>query len=174
MLNEKSFNATLKAITKNADQLAAQIHDAGMFALLQANQHGNTGFAQRLIEAMGKKHDAMRVARWLVHYGCMTITKGEVKYRKRKDITSPEHFDANIEAAEQSPYWVLTPQGDVTVKIDVIARLEGIVRSISNAHKKQAEGKEVQITHEDALAEVQALIAKLKAQPAPATEIITL
>ena len=50
-INEKQFNSTIKAIKSNAESLAQSIHDAGVFAIAQANLHGNDGFAVRLMEA---------------------------------------------------------------------------------------------------------------------------
>lgn len=167
-LNEKTFNTILKKINKTSEQLARDIHDAGMFAIFQANQFGNVGFAERLMEAIGRKHDAQRVAKWLVKYGKIAIVKNKVTYRNAKDI-NPETFDAVLAEAEATPYWELTPKTNVTVSLDILSRLEAILHSVENMHKKQSEGKDVVIEHEEILPDVKALIEKFKANPALVT-----
>ena len=75
---EKTFNSNIATIKKGSEALAQAIHAAGMFALAQANEHGNIGFAVRLVEAMGKKHDAQRVVKWLCHFGKFDVKKYEI------------------------------------------------------------------------------------------------
>ena len=42
---EKSFNSNIAAIKKGAEAMAMAIHNAGLFAIAQANEHGNIGYA---------------------------------------------------------------------------------------------------------------------------------
>src|SRR3970040_1648572 len=109
MLNEKGFNKALATIKKQGDELAQAIHDAGLFAVSQANEHGNTGFGVRLMEALGRKHDAKRVEKWLCTFGKFGIKDGELVYRKRKDINA-ENLDSTLQKASDTPYWELTKQ----------------------------------------------------------------
>jgi len=109
MLNEKSFNAAIKRIKTTSEEFAATIHEAGLFAIAQANEHGNVGFGARLIEAMGKKHDRQRVVSWMVKYGKFGVKNGLIVYRSRKDITVA-NLDATLAQAEAVPYWELTPE----------------------------------------------------------------
>jgi hypothetical protein len=166
MLNDKGFNGALVAIKKSSDGLAQLIHDAGIFAIAQVNEHGNDGFAVRLVEAMGKKHDAQRVVNWLVRFGKLGVKKGAIVYRNRKDIT-PETLPVWIERAEATPYWDLTPQKQLVEHVDYL----GMVASIINKHKavikKQEEGKEVEEKNVSILPELEALYAKLTAKAAP-------
>ena len=162
MLNEKGFNATLVAIKKQSEGLAQAIHDAGMFAVQQVNEHGNIGFGVRLIEAMGKKHDAQRVVNWLVHYGKFGVKKGEIVFKARKDIT-PATIDAFITKANENPYWVHTPQKKLVERINYLTLLESMVNKHKAAQKKIEGGEQVEELNAGLLPEIEAIIAKMKA-----------
>ena len=157
--NEKSFNGILKAIAKSGEALAVYIHEAGLFALVQVNEHGNDGFAVRLIEAMGKKHDAKRVEKWLCHFGKLGMKADKLVYRARRDI-NPETIDAVLRDANDTPYWELTEQEHHAFKFNGLSMLESIVRRYNTAQEKANAGEEVVIEHDDVLAEVQAVIKK--------------
>ncbi len=168
---EKSFNATLKAIGTGGEKLASLIHSAGLFALAQVNEHGNTGFGERLLEAMGKKHDAKRVEKWLCHFGKFGMKSGALVYRARRDIL-PENLDAWAEKAEATPYWELTEQEHHKFSFDAISMLQGILNRHAKAKEKEAAGDEVSIANESALADVTAILnryalAKSTQQPVP-------
>lgn len=160
MINDKQFNSTIKAIKGNSEALAQAIHEAGVFAIAQANLHGNDGFAQRLIEAMGKKHDAQRVATWLMKFGKLGIKKGIMVFRKRLDIT-PENALSFVDKAEALPYWELTSQPQLKMTIDYLALLHGIVKRHSTAEESRKEGKEVTELHPEVLAQVKELLVKI-------------
>jgi hypothetical protein len=159
-INEKQFNATIKAINGNSEALAQAIHEAGLFAIAQANLHGNDGFAVRLIEAMGKKHDAQRVATWLMKFGKLGVKKGIMVYRKRLDIT-PENAQSFVDKADATPYWELTSQPQIKMTIDYLALLHSIVKRHSTAEESRKEGKEVTELHPEVLAQVKELLKKL-------------
>lgn len=169
MLNEKGFNAALKRIKINADTLAQAIHDAGIFAIAQANEHGNIGFGTRLVEAMGKKHDAQRVVTWLCHFGKFGVKGGELVYRARKDI-GPDKIEATIAAAEATPYWELTKQKELTYKVDYLALLNSLLNRHEKAEELRAEGREVDESNITVLDEVRELIARHQAAAAKAVE----
>lgn len=166
-LNEKTFNAALKTITGTGEKLASSIHDAGCFAIAQANEHGNIGFAVRLRDAMGKKHDAQRVVTWLCHFGKIGVKDGMLVYRKRKDI-QPENMDAWLVKAEATPYWEFTKQKQLIEKIDYLAMLKSISTKHKNAQIKLDEGGQVVESNVGVLIEVEKLLAKLTAKAAPA------
>lgn len=163
--NEVSFNKALKAITKSGEALADYIHYAGLFALAQVNEHGNDGFAVRLLEAMGKKHDAARVEKWLCHYGKLGMKAGKLVYRARRDITA-ETIDAILAEATATPYWELTEQTHHVFRFNCLSMLESIVRRSDTAKQKIAAGEEVEIAGPDLVADVTALIAKHQAHAA--------
>ncbi len=160
MINDKQFNTTIKAIKGNAESLAQAIHEAGIFAIAQANIHGNDGFAQRLIEAMGKKHDAQRVATWLMKFGKLGVKKGVMVFRKRLDIT-PENAQSFVDKAESMPYWELTSQPQLKMTIDYLSLLHGIIKRHNTAEESRKEGKEVVELHPEVLAQVKELLIKI-------------
>jgi hypothetical protein len=160
--NEKGFNSTLVAIKKSGEALAQYIHNAGMFALEQVNTHGNDGFAVRLLEAMGKKHDAARVEKWLCHYGKLGMKAGKLVYRARRDINA-ETIEAMLTEAEATPYWELTEQTHHVFKFNGLSMLQAIVNRLTTAKEKAAAGVEVEIISPEVVEEVSALLAKHKA-----------
>lgn len=176
MINEKGFNAALKRIKTNADTLAQAIHEAGLFAIAQVNEHGNDGFGARLVEAMGKKHDAQRVVTWLCHFGKFGVKNNKLVYRARKDIT-PDKLDSFLKNAEVTPYWELTRQPDLKFKVDYLSMLTSILKRHEKAEELRDEGKEVDESNVAVLDEVKAIIAKYqeaakKATAAPAQDIV--
>ena len=168
-LTEKSFNSTLKAISKNGEALAQDIHDAACFALRQANEHGNVGFGTRLVEAMGKKHDVKRVEKWLCHFGKFGMKKGELVYRARRDIL-PENLEAQQDKAEAMPYWELTEQEHHKFTFDGVAMLHSIMNRYANAQGRLNAGiKDVEIKNESVVADIQAILDKY----APKAPVVT-
>lgn len=162
VINEVGFNKALKAITKSGEALADYIHSAGLFALAQVNEHGNDGFAVRLLEAMGKKHDAARVEKWLCHFGKLGMKAGKLVYRARRDIT-PENLEAVLTEAQNTPYWELTAQTHHIYRFNCLSMLESIINRQATAKEKAAAGEEVEFIGPDLVADVQAIIAKHKA-----------
>ena len=160
MINDKQFNSTIKAIKGTSEALAQSIHEAGVFAIAQANIHGNDGFAQRLIEAMGKKHDSQRVATWLMKFGKLGIKKGIMVFRKRLDINA-ENAQSFVDQAELLPYWELTSQPQLKMPIDYMALLQGIVKRHTTAEEGRKEGKDITELHTEVLDQVREMLKKL-------------
>lgn len=164
IINEKDFNKSLVSIKKQGESLATEVHNAGMFALLQANTHGNTGFGVRLIEALGKKHDAKRVEKWLMHFGKFGIKDGLLCYRKRKDITA-ENFDATMQKAEATPYWELTAQEHAVFKVDYLAQLKSLLAKHEKAVQLRSEGKDAEEKNEGLLGALKAVLQAHETAP---------
>lgn len=171
MLNEKSFNGALKAIKGQSEKLAETIHEAGLFAISQANEHGNDGFAVRLVEAMGKKHAAQAVVTWLCTYGKLGVKKGVLVYRARKDIV-PENLDAWLVKATEHPYWEKLEKKELAFSVDLLAGLENLLNRYSQAKTKEAEGKEVNIAHAEMVNAIVKMVADNKAMVKPASEVV--
>lgn len=168
MLNitEKSYNQNLKVIAVTGERFAQAVHEAGLFALHQVNIHGNSTFATRLMEAVGRKHDAKRIEKWLCYFGKLGMNKQALVYKARKDIT-PENVDAKLKEAETIPYWELTVQEHHKEVADIITLLQQIPKRIIKLQQKEAAGAEVEIRNLSALNDVNSLIEKLtkKAEP---------
>lgn len=156
---QKAFNSSLATIKASGEKLAAAVHAAGLIALQQANEHGNDGFGVRLMEALGKKHDAKRVEKWLCHFGKFGMKAGKLVYRARRDI-APENLDAWAKKADECPYWELTVQEHHKFVFDGIGMLSAIVNRHAKAKEHEAAGDAVEIRNEGILAEVQGIINK--------------
>lgn len=168
MMNEKSFNAALKNIHKSGESLAQSIHEAGLFAIAQANEHGNTGFGVRLMDAIGKKHDAKRVEKWLCTFGKFGIKDGVLVFRKRKDI-GPENLEATLEKANAMPYWELTKQEHHKFHVNYLTILQGMLKKHEKAEALRTEGKEADEENIAILDEVKVLIARYQQAAQQAT-----
>jgi hypothetical protein len=169
MLNEKSFNQAINTIKTGSEALATAIHNAGIFAIAQANEHGNIGFGTRLIEAMGRKHDVKRVEKWLCTFGKFGMKAGVLVYRNRKDIKA-ETLQAFIDKAEVIPYWELTEQEHHVFSVDYLSALYSLFNKSKKAEELRLEGKEVDEKNVAILEEIKTLLLRheLSAQTAVA------
>lgn len=136
--DDKRFNKNLKAISTSAESLAKLIHESAMYALSQVNIHGNDGFAVRLVEAMGRKHDVERVEKWFCYYGKLGMKAGKLVFRKNKKI-QPETIDAIMAEAAATPYWELNPQRHNVQSIDYLSLLAGIIKRRATISQKNSE-----------------------------------
>lgn len=159
IVTEKSFNSALTIIKKSGESLAQAIHEAGCFAINQANIHGNIGFGVRLMEAIGRKHDAKRVEKWLCTFGKFGMKAGELVYRKRKDIHE-ENYAAALEKANSTPYWELTQQEHCVFTVDYLAGIKSLVAKHDKAESLRGEGKEADEKNVAILDEVKAILAR--------------
>ena len=156
---EKLFNNAIKQIKGQSENLAQAIHDAGLFAIAQVNEHGNDGFGVRLIDAMGKKHDTQRVVNWLVKFGKFGVKNGVLIYKNRKDIL-PENLPTWIENADKTPYWELTPQKKIVEKVDYLAMVASIIKRHQKVEKDNLEGKEIEEKNIDVLKDLSLILEK--------------
>ena len=160
IIDELGFRVLLTTITKEADEMANNIHAAGMYALKQVNCDGNYNFASLLIDALGKKHDKKRVIAWLTFYGKLSNTKDKgLVYRKRKDIVS-ENVEAWLTRADKTPYWEHTPQEEGSFSVDYLSMLISIFNKHNRAEELKGTGKAVKETHIGVLEEIKAIIKR--------------
>lgn len=157
IISQERFDTLISTIEIQGEQFANNIHEAGLHAIAQANQHGNIGFATRLMDAIGKKHARERVKSWLIKFGKFTLKDRAIVYLKRADI-KPENLDSWLEKADATPYWELTNEAEAKVTIDY---LQIIKSAIEKAGKEAAKGKEVTEKHVEAKVELQALLERL-------------
>ena len=134
------FNKVLSSISKSSDTLANEIHIAGLYALKMVNESGQSGPASRLVTALGEKHDMNRVVKWLCHFGKLQWAKGQIVYKKRKDITEAT-ADGFMERATETPYWKLTAQTKPSHTFDYLTMIKGILRQHKKANQLEGEGK---------------------------------
>lgn len=159
MLNAKGFKSALINISKKSDELADLIHKAGMYALDQANTYGNFAPGYDLVDALGKKHDAKRVVIWLCHFGKFTVSNGILKASKKPVMEGWK------EAAQAMPYYELTKQDKLIVKIDYLAMIKAVLAKQTKAQKMRDDGKEVIESNTEVLEKLSQFITQLE-QPA--------
>ena len=102
----KHFPRNLAAKFQENKVSDEDIHQYCLYALEQSLQHGNTGFAIRLLEFLGRKYKTKRkIAFWFCKYGNFKINRdGRLVYRKRKDVRSINILDA-LAKASNIPYY---------------------------------------------------------------------
>lgn len=157
---EAGYNKALDDIRVAGKQLSDNIHLAGLYALLQANLHGNIGFGTRLLEAIGARHDCQRVANWLVAFGKFGIKDKALVYRNRKDI-KPESIDAFFEKAANCPYWQLTPPKALKETYDYLTMLKSIIAKHDKKGEQEQKGKTISEVNTHVLDEVKSLLDRL-------------
>lgn len=83
-----------------------QLHQHCMFALKQNIEHGQTGFAVRLLEKLENRHQVKRrIAWWFCKFGKFKINRfGRLEYRQRKNVTK-ENIDACLRIASDIPFY---------------------------------------------------------------------
>lgn len=152
-----TFNKVLSSISKSSDTLANEIHTAGLYALKMVNESGQSGPASRLVTALGDKHDMNRVVKWLCHFGKLQWAKGQIVYKKRKDI-SEATAAGFMERANETPYWKLTAQTKPSHTFDYLTMIKGILRQHKKAGELEGEGKIVSEKNVHFLKELETLI----------------
>lgn len=168
---DKQFASTIAFIAKGTEAVANSIHLAGLYALQQANVHGNVGFGVRLIEALGGKHDVKRVEKWLCHFGKFGMKEGLLVFRKRKDINET-NLDAWNEKSANCPYWTLTPVEHHKFSVDYLTMLKGLLNKHRKAEALREEGKEAEEHNTGVLIEVEKLLAKFAPAEQPVNPAI--
>ena len=166
---EKQFKKSLANIVTCGDSLARHITDSGLFAIAQANLHGNVTAGIMLLEAMGKKHDKARVIIWLVNFGKFAYSKDKgLTYRNRKDIL-PENVDSWIIGASETPYYEFSKQAEPEFKVDVYKALASLIARPAKVEKAADEkGKEFTLLHGDMIGALQEVLAQFTpVTPAP-------
>src|SRR5688500_2767950 len=154
---DKVFDATVKRISKKAEDVSQDLHSAGLYCINQANQFNSADKAQRLIEAIGNKQDIRRVARWMQTFGKIGVKNNLLVFKKRKDIT-PANADGWLKKADATPYWELTPQPKLEVTFDYLAMLNSILNRAANKPKLEEEGKTVHEKNVAVLEEIKGII----------------
>jgi hypothetical protein len=161
--NDKEFHVLCQRIKVSGDVLATTIHNAGLYALQQVNIHGQTHHGLMLIEAVGTKHDKVRILKWLMFFGKFGYKNKLLIYKKRKDI-APENVDNWLKRADETPYWDLTPQPEMEVTIDYLSMLKSIVSRHEGIPNLEEAGKKVTEKNVGVLAEVSKLLKKFGAE----------
>ena len=66
-----------------------KLHQYCLYAIRQCIEYGNSGFATRLLEMLGKRHATKRkIAWWFCTFGKFGIDKaGRLVYRQRRSVT---------------------------------------------------------------------------------------
>lgn len=150
VIGDKDFDALCKNINTKSEDLALDLHHAGLYCINQANLFNNAHPAQRLIEAIGDKQDIRRVARWMQAFGKLGVKKNLLVFKKRKDIT-PANAEGWLKKANEVPYWMYTPQPQLEITYDYLAMITSIVNKAANKGKIEEEGKQVTEKNVDVL-----------------------
>lgn len=102
----KPFPKGLAKLLEDKNVLDEELHQYCLYALNQCIEHGNTGFATRLLEMLGKRYQTKkRIAWWFCKFGKFGINKaGRLVYRKRSNIAKEAARDC-LERANAVPFY---------------------------------------------------------------------
>ena len=106
ILSKDALNARINWIKSRSSRIDEAIHQAAVSALhyLNTPEIQDVGYAQRLVDALGKAHRRETLKAWFMHYGKCQLKDNQLVFLKRRDIT-PENFKKFIEDAEDKPFW---------------------------------------------------------------------
>ena len=160
----KAINAKISSIAKRGASLDADIQLAACSVLAHIDQHGDVTLADRLVNAMPKSGRKLALVEFMLAFGKLAVLKANSKENKAA-IESGRVFayakdkDTDIEGAIAKPWYEFKKEAAVSEAFDVQASVKAILTRMAKAAK---EGK--RIDHkEEAIAEVQALLAALQA-----------
>lgn len=107
IMKKEALSAGIKSFKNQAIKLDERLHTLAVSALYYMNQPEiqDTGYAQRLIDALGKATRNETLKAWFMLHGKCTIKDGIVTFRKSKHIT-PENWEIKTLAAAELPFWV--------------------------------------------------------------------
>ena len=130
--------AKLLADRKISDE---RLHQYCLYALSQCIEHGNTGFAIKLLEMLGKRHPTKRkIAWWFCTFGNFGINKeGRLVYRKRRSIIK-EDIKECVAKASAVPFY---SDKLGTVKIAKLSTTPVISKKISISREHGGESSSV-------------------------------
>ena len=107
----KPFSKSLKKLISEQRVSNDELHLYCLYALRQCLEHGNTGFAPRLLEMLGNRHVTKRkIAWWFCKFGMFRINKeGRLEYRKRRNMTE-EGFMESLAKANVDPFYSISAE----------------------------------------------------------------
>lgn len=102
----KPFPKGLPRLLEDKKISDEKLHQYCLYALNQCIEYGDTGFATRLLEMLGKRYQTKkRIAWWFCKFGKFGIDKaGRLVYRKRSNI-SKEDIGGCLERADAVPFY---------------------------------------------------------------------
>lgn len=142
----KQFNKNLLAIKKSGEAMDKVMHESAMFALEQANKHGNTNFVNQLISALGRNVRKEAMITWFRSFGLLVWNDKEkvFKYSKDKKImveSVPLSVEDALEIAESRPFYEFSVEKAEIKKLDTYVSFQAFISRMRSAAKN---GKQVE------------------------------
>jgi hypothetical protein len=150
LINDNQAKANIIELRTTGAKQDKLIHETGLYAINQANQHGNTNSMNDLVRALNKSARKEALYAWLRdHAKVVKLTTGLMEYRKDKklfdkldgilvEITT----EKALELAEFVPFWDYTKEATPATKTDALEQLNNLINRLTN-FKGTVEHKEV-------------------------------
>lgn len=141
LITDKQAKSNIVSIKANGVKMDALIHETGVFAVAQANLHGNTTVMNQLVGALNKSARKEALVTWFRdHAKVAQLKTGLLEYRKDRKLynTVPMQDKAEvtieqaIENANNIPFWAYTKEAKPVSSYDVLSRLESLLNSAKN------------------------------------------
>lgn len=106
ILTKEALTKGIKGYKDKAAKMDATLHQLALSALYYMNRPEvqDIGYAQRLIDSLGKSTRNETLKAWFMHNGKCTIKENIVKFSNKKDIT-PENWEIKVLALADMPFW---------------------------------------------------------------------
>ena len=107
ILSKDALNKGIRGYKKLSAKQDEMLHQLAVSALYYMNQPEiqDVGYAQRLIDALGKSTRNETLKAWLMLHGKCNIKDNIVSFKKAKAIT-PENWEIVTLAAADIPFWM--------------------------------------------------------------------
>lgn len=148
LLTKAELPKAIESIANRGNKLDADIHIAACSSLSIFAEHGDTGFVNRLYNALPKGTRKQAMTSWLISYGQLSAntesTKGEQPFVKDANKAA-----TRLDEAIADPWFDHKPDPKPDEVFDLMAAVSAII--------KKAKGK--QLAHAELLAPLQAIVA---------------
>lgn len=145
-INDAVAKKNIASIKKSGAAMDKLIHDTGMYAIFHANTHGNTTPLNSLVSALGKSIRAEGFKVWVRDHCRVVIKKdGTFSYSKNRKLYGEggKEIDVNqaLENANKVPFYDYTKESQPVSQVDVLSRIESLIKLVSQGEKKLVAGK---------------------------------
>lgn len=145
-IDDKTASKNILAIKSNGAKLDQLIHSTGMYAIYHASMHGNTQPLNKLVSALNKSTRTEAFKVWVRDHSKVVEKKdGTFEYRKDRKLYDEQgkiiEIEQALELANVTPFFEYTKESKPVSQVDVLSRIESLIKLISQGEKTLVAGK---------------------------------
>lgn len=164
IIGAQAIKGAIANIKMNGKAIDAAIQEVGCSVLQHAAAHGDTTLADKLVQALPAGSRKKALVEWMLAFGQMRLLDKAnpdeaLRIGKGAIFKHDSTRTLALELAMQKEWYKFKPEGSVMDSFDAQAAVKSVLTRLTNAASKglHIKGKE------EAIAEVEALLAALKA-----------